>query len=393
MSRRMLIGLLVPLLICCSFGNGMAPLLPVYALRVGASQVVAGWYTAFSFLCLAVGSLLAGRAGGFLQRRAFLVPFMLLAIPLTILMGRVTAVWQLTVLTGVNWLGGGILWTGVTIIASRHALESERGRIFGMIGVVAGAGSIIGGLGIGTLVDRFGYSVMFLVVAGCYLLVPLVLMLLPRVPVERIAAPSGPRGTPAAAPRIGRAAFLVLGAQLIAFIANGAGQLGRSLLMNVRGFPAAAITSTSVVGALVALPVPFVLGWLSDRVGRRAILIACYACGAGALALLLASRVLWQFWVVGMLLAVLGVSVSIGMAFIADLVPASRVGVAMSLFQAAFYLGSVASMSALVPAAGAIGMPRALVAACGAAAISVVLLLFVRRPHDAAKPAPAVTPR
>ena len=72
--------------------------------------------------------------------------------------------------------------------------------------------------------------------------------------------------------------------------------------------------------------------------------------------------------------------------------PASRVGAAMSLFQAAFYLGSVAGMSALVPAAGAIGMPGALAAASGAAAISVAVLLFVRRPHAAAEPAPAVTP-
>jgi MFS family permease len=385
----MLIGLVVPVFIICSFGNGMLPLLPLYALEVGASQAVAGWYTAFSFLCLAAGALIAGRPGGVLQRRTFLVVFTLLAVPLIVLMGRVTTVWQLTVITGILWLGGGCLLTGISIIASRHAAEAERGRVFGIIGVAYSAASVIGGLGIGSLVDRWGYPTMFAVVAGCTLLIPLALMLLPRVPVEPVTVAAEPQRSDSAAALIGSAAILFLVAQILASTANGAGNLGRSLLMNAREFSASAITSTLVIGSLVTLPVPFVLGWLSDRIGRRMVLIACYTCGAGSLAMLIASRALWHFWIVGVLLAVLGVSVSIGPAFIADLVPPARVGVVLSLFTAALYLGSVAGMSALVPVAGAIGMPWTLAAAAAVAAISVVLLLFVHRP----RPAVSVTPR
>ncbi|OHD72564.1 MAG: hypothetical protein A2177_04415 [Spirochaetes bacterium RBG_13_68_11] len=259
--------------------------------------------------------------------------------------------------------------------------------MFGLFGVAMSAASIVGGLGIGTLVDRLGYPTMFIVVAGCYLLVPTTLMLLPRVPVEPAAPPPGRESSAPLAPRIGRAAIVFLVALFVAFTANGAGQLGRSLLMNAREFSAASITSTSVVGALVTLPAPFVLGWLSDRVGRRPILIACTACGAGSLVLLIASRALWHFWIVGMLLALLGVSVSIGPAFIADLVPPARVSAAMSLLQASYFLGSVAGMSALVPVARAIGMPWTLAAAAAVTACGIVLLLFVRRP------AAAVTPR
>jgi MFS family permease len=138
--------------------------------------------------------------------------------------------------------------------------------------------------------------------------------------------------------------------------------------------------------------VPFVLGWLSDRVGRRAILIACYACGIGSLVLLTASRALWHFWIVGVLLAVLGISVGIGPAFVADLVPPARVGAAMPLFQAAYYLGSLAGMSVLVPTAGAIGMPWTLAAAAAVTAFGVVLILCVRQPRAAARPIAAVTP-
>jgi MFS family permease len=393
MSRRMLIGLTVPVFIICSFGNGIAPLLPLYALKVGASQAVAGWYTAFTFLCLVAGALLAGRQGGMLQRRTFMVILMLLVMPLIVLMGRISAVWQLITLTGISWLFGGCMLTGINIIASRHAAETERGRVFGVIGVAISAGSVIGGLGIGALVDRFGYPTMFDVVAGCWVLVPAALMLLPQVPVERISSASGPeRSTRPVAP-IGSAAIIFLAAQLVAFIANGAGQLDRSLLMDARGFSASAITSTLVVGSLVVLPVPFILGWLSDRIGRRTVLIACYVCGAGSLVLLIVSSVLWHFWIVGVLLAVLGVSVSIGPAFIADLVPPAGVATALSLFQAAFYLGTIGGTSTLVPVAAAIGMPWTLAAAAAVTAVGVLLLLFVRRPLAPAQPAAAVTPR
>jgi hypothetical protein len=64
----------------------------------------------------------------------------------------------------------------------------------------------------------------------------------------------------------------------------------------------------------------------------------------------------------------------------------------MSLFQAAFYLGSVAGMSALVPISGVIGITSTLAAAAGVTAVGVVLLLFVRRPLAPAQPAAAVTP-
>jgi MFS family permease len=331
-----------------------------------------------------VGALIAGRPGGMLQRRAFLVPFSLLAIPLIMLMGRVTAVWQLLVLTGILWLGGGCQVTSINIIASRHTAESERGRVFGMIGVAFSASSVVGGMAIGALVDRSGYATMFVVVAGLNLLVPLAFMLLPRVPVERLTAASGSASSARAVPLIGSAAILFLIAQILASTANGAGNLGRSLLMDARGFSASAITSTLVIGSLVTLPVPFVLGWLSDRIGRRSVLITCYACGAASLVLLVVSSALWHFWIVGLLIAVLGISVSIGPAFIADLVPPARVGIAMSLFQAAFYLGSIAGMSALVPATGAIGTPWTLAIAAAVTAASVVLLLFVRRPQPAA---------
>ena len=74
MSRRMLIGLLVPLLVCCSLGNGILPLLPLYALQrrrvAGGRRLVHGLLVPLSRRRRPAGR--AGRAA-LLQRRAFLV--------------------------------------------------------------------------------------------------------------------------------------------------------------------------------------------------------------------------------------------------------------------------------------------------------------------------------
>jgi len=69
------------------------------------------------------------------------------------------------------------------------------------------------------------------------------------------------------------------------------------------------------------LPLPLLLGRLSDRVGRQPLLIACYLVGASSLAILALSTSLWQFYVSAGLLSVLGSSHAVALALTADLVP------------------------------------------------------------------------
>ncbi len=55
---------LTPLLVCSlvggTVGNGLLPLLPLYALALGLAEDALGVYLAGSFLALAAGALLAG---------------------------------------------------------------------------------------------------------------------------------------------------------------------------------------------------------------------------------------------------------------------------------------------------------------------------------------------
>jgi MFS family permease len=82
---------------------------------------------------------------------------------------------------------------------------------------------------------------------------------------------------------LGLCFYFLLIAHLLVAVAGFLFALGRSLVMGGRAYTAMAISSTAIVGALVGMPLPFVLGWLSDRKGRRVFLYFSYFLGIGIL--------------------------------------------------------------------------------------------------------------
>ncbi len=55
-NRKQLAALFICSLVPWVVGNGLLPLLPVYAVKLGADSTVAGLYLAFSYLAIALGS-------------------------------------------------------------------------------------------------------------------------------------------------------------------------------------------------------------------------------------------------------------------------------------------------------------------------------------------------
>jgi len=101
--------LLVCNLVMWTVGNGLVPLLPVYATRLGADPAAAGYYLAFSYLALAVGAVAAGWVSDRLQQRKMpLIVAGAAGVPLAWLAGRVGNISALTVLTALLWFCGGL---------------------------------------------------------------------------------------------------------------------------------------------------------------------------------------------------------------------------------------------------------------------------------------------
>jgi MFS family permease len=136
---------------------------------------------------------------------------------------------------------------------------------------------------------------------------------------------------PIYAQQLGAALLLLLAAQLLVMTASGIGNMGRSLEMNDLKYSISAMTTTAAFGSLLTLPLPLILGWLSDRVGRKAILIIGYLCGAAGILALISAQKLWQFWFSAALLSMVAVCMSVSPAFVADIVKRGEVGTGVSL--------------------------------------------------------------
>ena len=118
-------------------------------------------------------------------------------------------------------------------------------------------------------------------------------------------------------------------------------QLGLSLSMHAGAYSSTDIGMAVAVGALVSIPLIYLLGWLSDKYPRRLLLIACFlSAGAGTLVLAVAGQ-LWQFWLAAMFIAVLTASDSLSNALATDLAPKELVGRGLSLTNSARWLGAV----------------------------------------------------
>jgi DHA1 family bicyclomycin/chloramphenicol resistance-like MFS transporter len=111
--------------------------------------------------------------------------------------------------------------------------------------------------------------------------------------------------------------------------------------MNRLGLDATAISSTTAISGLITLPLPFVIGGLSDRFGRKHLLAACYASVALGMLTLVSAGTLEQFWLSTALFAVINTTISMGSALVMDIVPADSAEIALARFSATPWLGGV----------------------------------------------------
>lgn len=368
-------GRIHPLLICnferFLIGNALLPFLPLYAARLGANPASMGLYLALSFLMLTIGTLMSGwLSSRFRQRKPVIIAASLLNVPVFLLMAQVSHLSALIVLTMIAWFLSGITIGLVSILVGATAKPAERGKIFGIMGMAEGFSQLVGGLASGRIVDQFGFPTLFLAAALIEVVYVFSALLIADhgdknapAPVRRQRAPLGRDFT-----------LLALSSVLIYTLAFGS-NLGRPVVMNQLGFDATAISSAIAVSGLIALPLPFLLGWLSDRLGRQKLLTACYLLvGSGTLMLSL-STTLPAFWLSTMLITAVGASRSLGTALAADIVTAEALDVSIARFNSTAWLGGVIGFGTVGLVMEGIGAQATLMAASGLALVAVWLVL------------------
>jgi MFS family permease len=379
MSKRQLALLFTSNLVMMSVGGGIASLAPVYAIdRLGADPGAAGLFMSFAFFGLAAGTLAAGwLSDRFQHRKVFFTILTVVDCVAIWLMGRVPTFTHLVVVMALDWFLGGIALTMLSILAGLFAEPSERGRVFGILSLTGSLGALFS-MGAGAIADWQGYRAMFTAAALVSICNPLVGLLLKDKTVardEQKGASSGGRWA-----GLGGSFFLLLAGRLVVTTAQFVGALGRTLVMDEMGFTATEITSAAAVGGAIALGLSLLAGWLSDRVGRKWLLVICYFGGMVGLGVLVAATSLVHFWAVAILLSLVGsVAGGIGSALVTDLVPQESLGRGLSLFSAMGWIGGIVGYAGTGYAVKNVGLAPTMVAGALMTLAAVVLLVPIRQ--------------
>lgn len=337
-SRKQLATLFVVNIILWMGASSLMTMLPVYAVQLGAEPAAIGNFLGIGILAMPIGGVLTGwLADRFQRRKILLAAAALLNIPTIWLMGQATDLGQLTLLTGSYWFLQAIGLGMIINLAGLSAGGSERGKVFGILGVTGPVGGVIAGAVSGVIVNRWGFPALFVAVALCYVLALLIALLVE----EKMVAPTESRADSGSSSplSLGWSFYAMLGANLIAFGSGFVGNLGKPLQMDGLGFDPEAISGVAAIGSAVSIPLPFVLGWLSDRINRYYVVALCFVIGALGLVALVGSNVVWHFAIASALLPVVAASMGISQALVTDLVPSKSLGVALALYGAAIQIG------------------------------------------------------
>jgi MFS family permease len=384
LRKKQLLALFLCSLVPWTIGNGMTPLLPVYAARLEASPTVAGCQLSLSYVALAAGTVSAGWLSDKLRRRkALIIAGGLAGIPALWLMGQVRNIWALAAASAVWYFWAGMSVTLISILVGLLAEKNARGKIFGILALNSGLGSLIGGLAMGPIADRWGYPTMFLVLSLFGLLWPVIGLFLK----DDVVAQAEGAGTKAAKPAVGlgQSFYFLFLASLAAMLGCYVFIMGRSLVMDGLGFGAADISTTSAISEVPILPLPLLLGWLSDRVGRKRFLILGFLSAMAGLLGLTVSTSLWHFWVSSTLITVSFITGAVGTALVTDLVPQEALGRGLSLFGATTWIAGTLGCAGAGYAVQHLGPVHTLVAGALLPLIAVVLLIATRQARPAEK--------
>jgi MFS family permease len=388
MDKRQLL-LLCICFACLSFEATITiRLMPVYAVYLGADAGIAGLLVSFGFLTVTLGNITAGwlsdRIG---QRRRILLIGSAVWIPAALTLTQATDLVRLFVATGLLWFPGGLVLAITQIITAVSAPERERGRIFGITNLSFGIGAVIAGLVGGPIAETWSFLALFGVMAALTVVVVGVALFIHDTPNPRATAPSTtqPRTAPLTAPGkaqfgLGMMLLLLLAAHLMIRLGELVGGLASPLLMVGLGFDAAAVSSAISISAAAVLPLPLLVGWLSDRFGRKQILFVLYGMVTCSLLLLTVSQLLWQFWLAAILLQVAEKSHPVAQAYVADLAPPEAIGRSMSFFQTISLFAGIVGLSGAGYLMQGIGIQVTLLLTACLPLLSLALLTRVRKP-------------
>ena len=338
-------------------GSGIMSLVALYAQQLGGTSTQIGMSLAVAFAALSLSTLCAGWfSNRYNNRKGFISLAVGLSVPTAYLLGHSSNIWHMTIGITILWFLFGIVTTMANILTGLYADHKHRGTIFGIIGAALPTGQFIGALFAGPIVERWGYPAMFTAAAVVYGVIVLLSSFLVDIKIvrnieEKISATRTEQ--PAS-----KFLLILMTTSVFAFSISFMTNMARPMTMELKQFGPTAISSVSAVSGLAILPLQLLVGWLSDRIGRRPALFIGYLLPAIGIAMMIPASMLWHFWLAQSLVAVVNITQSVGSSIIADTVPQEQLSTSLSHFNATVWIGAVVGFvgtGLLIQAMGFIG--------------------------------------
>lgn len=255
----------------------VAPVLPQFArsfdVSVTAASVVVSAFAFFRLVFAPAGGFLVDKLG---ERWVYMTGLLIVVVS-TLATGLAQGYWQLLVFRGLGGLGSTMFTISAMALITRLSPPGARGRVAGLYATAFLLGNI-GGPVLGGLLAGFGMRVPFFVYAGTLLVATCVV----AVFLRGGRRPSGDDLADEQEPLLVREALRHSGyrAALISSFVNGWTSFGVRVaivpLFAAANFDAGAgVAGTALASfAVGTASVVSVAGWLSDRYGRRPMVIA-----------------------------------------------------------------------------------------------------------------------
>ena len=337
MSRKQLGALFLMCVVMYFIGNAINPVWPIYTQRLGADKAASSAYLALVFVATAAGAMLSGWLSDRFQRRREFITFnALFGLVAVFLMGKVSDVRLLTLLMMGTYFTGAMSLSYAFVLTGLFSHPSQRGRNFGIVVMSGSVAQLMAGFTTGRIVDRWGYETLFTILALSELIVAAIaFFMLEDKRVERKASAAGKGGA------IPLTAWALTFCSLLIFTLGAFVGFGVTVTMNDLKFAMTDITTATFVNGLLTLPLPFLVGTLSDRLGRRRLLAFVYVGPLLSTLLLAHASELWQFWMVLPLFGVASTANGLAQALINDVTPPDVLGRAIARYNTAQWIGYV----------------------------------------------------
>lgn len=330
------------------------PLMPVFVtVTLGASATVLG---AIEGLADSTSSLLKLASGWWADRVPKKKPIVVFGYALSALarplVGLASASWQVLAVRMTDRTGKGIRTSPRDALLADSAAPDQRGRAYGLHRALDNVGAVLGPLVAWVLYEAMHRPIrevfLWSVVPGFLSIVVLWIFVKEERPASQVLRPALTASTPKLGPAgelgapfwkyIAVMFVFTLGASSDAFLLIRAQQLG---------VPAAMIPIIYAMFNLVKATTSTPGGTLSDRLGRRPLIVCGWALYA---AVYLGFALAWSEWHAWLLFAIYGIMFGLTegtqKALVADLVPSSRRGLAFGWFN--FAIGIAALPASLL---------------------------------------------